>query len=72
MGNVVLVGRRGMDGERGRECFRRCLTSLDYKRRENLGEAGEGKKRTERGKENWRIGKILVGEYQVHSPDPVN
>lgn len=46
-----------MDGERGRECFRRCLTSLDYKRRENLGEAGEGKKKDwerERELENWQ------------------
>lgn len=37
-----------------------------------VGEAGEENKKTERGKDNRRIGKILVGEYQVYSPNLIN
>lgn len=79
LGNMVLVGRRGMDGESGRECFRRCLTSLDFTWLQKEGKSGwekqvKEKKDWERERElvSWRTGKILVGEYQVHSPNLVN
>lgn len=50
---MVLEGRKDMDGEGGRECFRRCLNSLGYKRKK--GEAGEEEKKGEREREleNW-------------------
>lgn len=77
LGNMVLVGRRGMDGESGRECFRRCLTSLDFTWLQKEGKSGwekqvKKKKDWERERElvTWRTGKIFGGWVPSAQPQP--
>lgn len=57
LGDMTLVGRRDMDGESGKGCFRRCLNSFGYKRRQNLD--GRSRWRKKKGlREGKRIGEL--------------